>query len=110
MFLTNSVLVTMCVPEADGYATEQLQRPQRAVRRVRWPGGGIEFHPGHGDWIRILQANGFDVEALHELYAPTGTKTHEYYEIVTARWASQWPVEDLWSTRLARRGTAMAKQ
>jgi len=100
VFLTNSVLVALCVPEADGYAEAQLQRPQRALRRVRWPGGGVEFHPGHGDWIRILRSNGFTVDALHELYAPTGTQTHEYYEIVTAEWASQWPLEDLWSARL----------
>ena len=100
VFLTNSVIVTLCVPEADGYAQEHLQRPQRAVRHVRWSGGGVEFHPSHGDMIRILQASGFSVEALHELYAPAGTKTHEYYEIVTAEWASQWPVEDLWSARL----------
>jgi SAM-dependent methyltransferase len=99
VFLTNSVLAALCVPEADGYAQEHLQRPQRAMRRVRWPGGGIEFHPGHGDVIRILGESGFSVEALHELYAPADTKTHEYYEIVTARWASQWPVEDLWSAR-----------
>ena len=102
VFLTNSVLVTLCVPEAEGYAEKQLQRPQRTVQRVRWPGGGIEFHPGHGDWIRILHASGFSVEALHELFAPTGTTTHEYYEIVTAEWASQWPVEDLWAARLTR--------
>lgn len=99
VFLTNSVVTALCVPEAEGYAEEHLQRPQRAVRRVRWPGGGVEFHPGHGDWIRILVANGFRVEALHELYAHAGTPTHEYYEIATAEWASRWPVEDLWSAR-----------
>lgn len=101
VFLTNSVLAALCVPEADGYAQEQLQRPQRALRRVRWPGGGVEFHPSHGDWIRILRANGFCVEALHELYAPKDTATHDYYEIATAEWAVHWPVEDLWSARLA---------
>jgi len=100
VFLTNSVLLTLCVPESQGYAGEQLQRPQPDVRQVLWPEGGAEFHPGHGDWIRILRANGFTIDALHELYAPSGTETHEYYEIVTAEWASQWPLEDLWSARL----------
>jgi SAM-dependent methyltransferase len=99
VFLTNSVLTALCVPEAEGYAEDRLQRPQRAVRRVRWPGGGVEFHPGHGEWIRILGANGFRVDSLHELYAPDGTTTHEYYEIATAEWASRWPVEDLWAAR-----------
>jgi hypothetical protein len=41
------------------------------------------------------------VEALHELYAPQDAETHRYYEIVTAEWARQWPVEDLWVASLA---------
>jgi SAM-dependent methyltransferase len=82
-FLTNSVLATLCVPEQEGYALERLQRPQRGMYRVEWPSGGIEFHPGHGEWIRILRASGFVVEGLHELYAPADALTHEYYEIAT---------------------------
>jgi SAM-dependent methyltransferase len=100
VFLTNSVLATLCVPEEEGFAEERLLRPQRGLHRVEWPGGGIEFHPSHGDWIRVLGGSGFVVEALHELYAPADAGTHEYYDIVTAQWASQWPVEDLWAARL----------
>ena len=100
MFLTNSVLATICVPEEEGFAPEHLLRPQRTLHRVQWPGGGIEFHPSHGEWIRVLRANGFVVEALHELYAPTDGETHQYYSIATAQWARQWPVEDLWAARL----------
>jgi SAM-dependent methyltransferase len=100
VFLTNSVLATLCVPEAEGFAQEQLVRPQRMLHRLEWPGGGIEFHPSHGDWIRVLGANGFVVEALHELYAPAGAATPEYYDIATAQWASRWPVEDLWAAQL----------
>jgi SAM-dependent methyltransferase len=100
VFLTNSVLVTLCVPEQQGYAGDRLQRSQAEVRRVQWPEGGAEFHPGHGDWVRILRANGFQLDALHELYAPQTGQTHDYYEIVTADWARQWPVEDLWVASL----------
>jgi hypothetical protein len=82
--------------EAEGFAQERLVRPQRALHRVQWPGGGVEFHPSHGEWIRILDSNGFVVEALHELYAPADGQTHQYYDIATAQWAMQWPVEDLW--------------
>jgi SAM-dependent methyltransferase len=103
VFLTNSVLVTLCVPEKEGFARERLMRPQRGLNRVRWPDGGTEFHPSHSDWIRILTRNGFVVEALHELYAPAGSKTHAYYDIATAEWATRWPVEDLWAARLERR-------
>jgi len=100
VFLTNSVLVTLCVPETEGFASERLVRPQRGLGRVRWPGGGTEFHPGHGEWIRILTGNGFVVEALHELYAPDAARTPDYYDIATAAWAGRWPVEDLWAARL----------
>jgi SAM-dependent methyltransferase len=99
VFLTNSVLATLCVPEEKGFAHEHLVRPQRALNKVEWLGGGIEFHPSHGEWIRVLRANGFVVEALHELYAPADGETHEYYDIATAQWARQWPVEDLWLAR-----------
>ena len=76
---------------------ERLPRPQRGLRRVVWPGGGVAFHLGHGDWVRVLDANGFVVEALHELYAPPEGETHEYDAIATARWARRWPAEDLWA-------------
>lgn len=100
VFLTNSVLVTLCVPETEGFASERLVRPQRGLRRVQWAGGGTEFHPGHGEWIRVLSGNGFVVEALHELYASDATRTPDYYDIATAAWAGRWPVEDLWAARL----------
>ena len=102
VFLTNSVQVTVCVPEDGGYAGDRLLRPQSGPSRVQWPGGGIEFHPSHGEWIRVLGESGFVVEALHELYAPDGATTPEYYDIATAEWARKWPVEDLWTARLTR--------
>ena len=100
VFLTNSVLATLCVPAEEGYARECLQRPQRGMYRVQWPGGGVEFHPGHGDWIRILRTSGFAVEALHELHAPADAEKPDYYDIATPQWARQWPIEDLWVARL----------
>lgn len=96
IFLTNSVLAALCVPEDEGYATDQLQRPQRSLSPVTWPGGGTEHHPGHGEWIRTLVGAGLVVDALHELHPPAGAATHADYEIVTAEWAERWPAEDLW--------------
>ncbi|TCO33418.1 methyltransferase family protein [Kribbella steppae] len=96
VFLTNSLLSALCVPDDEGVATNSLQRGQRAAYHVRWPGGGAEFHPSHGDWIRLLRRFGFSVEALHELYAPPDAPDHPFYEIVTTAWASQWPAEELW--------------
>jgi SAM-dependent methyltransferase len=100
VFLTNSVLAGLCVPAEGGYAGDRLLRPQRDLFPVSWPGGGTEFHPGHGDWIRALRSAGFVVDALHELTAPDGARTHEYYDIVTAEWAGRWPAEDIWAAHL----------
>lgn len=105
VFLTNSVLSALCVPAEQGSAQERLLRGQRETYRVRWPGGGVEFHPSHGDWIRILRANGFLVEALHELYAPPDAAAHPYYEIVSPEWASRWPAEELWVATRASAGS-----
>jgi SAM-dependent methyltransferase len=101
VFLTNSVLAALCVPDAGGFAGTALLRPQRDLRRVEWPGGGTEYHPGHGEWIAELRAAGFTVDALHELYPPEGAATPAYYEIVTVDWAEQWPAEDLWVAHLS---------
>ena len=101
VFLTNSVLATLCVPAEEGFAQKRLVRPQRGLHRVEWPGGGVEFHPSHGEWIRVLGANGFVVDALHEPYAPADAQTRQYYGIATAQWASRWPVEDLWAAHLS---------
>lgn len=63
---------------------------------VSWPGGGVEYHPGHGEWIRRLAEAGLVVDALHELEPPDKGPDHEYYEIVTRRWSERWPAEDVW--------------
>jgi len=96
VFLTNSHLSALCVPAQEGVAGERLVRGQREAYRVRWPGGGIEFHPSHGDWVRLLRRSGFVVEAMHEIYAPAAGADHPFYEIVSAEWATRWPADELW--------------
>jgi SAM-dependent methyltransferase len=96
VFLTNSHLSALCVPAGEGVAEERLVRGQREAYRVQWDGGGIEFHPSHGDWVRLLRGAGFVVEAMHEIYAPPDGGDHPFYEIVSAAWAARWPAEELW--------------
>jgi SAM-dependent methyltransferase len=100
VFLTNSILVILCSPDA-GVAEERLLRPQfDGLDRIEWPGElGVEYHPTHGQWIHLLRENGFEVEALHELQAPEARTTHTFYDYVTIDWARKWPSEDIWVAR-----------
>ena len=69
--------------------------------RIKWPDGsdGTEYHLSHGDWIRLLRANGFDIEDLIEVQAPADAKSPVYYDFVTAEWGRQWPAEEIWVAR-----------
>jgi SAM-dependent methyltransferase len=100
IFLTNSALVMLCTPdlEADGPTGERLLRDYFGMLRFEWADDpGIEFHLGHGDWIRLLRSNGFEVEDLVEVRAPEGAVTR--YPLVTAEWARRWPSEEIWKAR-----------
>jgi hypothetical protein len=69
VFLGNSTLLTLTVPETEDVpATRQLLRPQRGMRRFAWPDGtSIEFHISPGDWIRLSRRSGFEIEDLVEI-------------------------------------------
>jgi SAM-dependent methyltransferase len=99
VFLRNSTLIMLCFPDEEGPAGEQLLRPQFGMHRIAWPDGGIEFHLGHGEWIRLLRAEGFEVLDLVEIQAPPEAKTHEYYTEVSPDWARKWPAEEIWKAR-----------
>jgi ubiquinone/menaquinone biosynthesis C-methylase UbiE len=101
VFLTNSVLNVLCMPDdPDAVAQEQLQRPQFGMYAFHWEDQqGVEYHLPHGEWIRLLREQGFEVEALHELQAPEDAQIHSYYSYVTAEWGRKWPAEELWKAR-----------
>jgi len=113
VFLRNSMLVVLCAPD-QGSVGERLMRPQFGSYRVDWKDfdGGIEFHIGHGEWIRVLRASGFEVLDLIELQAPADAQTHEFYDFVPAEWAKRWPSEDIWvaQKRAAPTGTPQRHQ
>ena len=103
VFLCNSTLSILCGPDV-GNVGEQLVRPQFGMHRFDWrefDEGGIEFHLAHGDWVRLLRTNGFEILDLIELQAPPEAVTHEFYEFVPADWAKQWPAEEIWVARKA---------
>lgn len=101
-FLCNSTLSILCAPD-EGKVEERLVRSQAELGRFEWPGEdeGVNYHLSHGELIRILRANGFEVEALHERLASDVREDHEYYDFVPADWARRWPAEEIWVARKA---------
>jgi len=102
IFLVNSVLLMLTVPDADGLpATERLLRPYFGMHRFEWPDDeSVEFHLGHGDMIRLLRRCGLQVEDLLELRPGPGATTR--YPLATLEWARQWPCEEVWKARKLR--------
>jgi len=99
IFLGNSSLLMLCVPEAAGEpATDRLRRDYFGMHRFEWPDGPeVEFHLGYGDWIRLLRDNGLEIHDLIELRPPPDATTG--YDYVTSEWARRWPSEQVWRAR-----------
>ena len=99
-FLTNHVLAYLCSPdlEADPM-TDRLQRPMFGMGRTEWPDDpdSVEFHPTHGDWIRLFADHGLEVLELLEPQVPEGATTR--YPWASYDWARRWPVEEIWKVR-----------
>jgi len=95
----NSTLAVLCATN-DGPPSETLQRPQLGLHRLEWrePDFEIEFQLGHGDWVRLLRSNGFEVIDLVELFATESTPEHTYYGF-SPEWSRKWPVEEIWRAR-----------
>jgi SAM-dependent methyltransferase len=100
IFLRNSTLSMLCMPD-EGKVEERLVRPQRGLHRLEWTDEdpGVEFHLGHGDWVDLLRANGFELLALVELFAGEDAQDHEYYGYIPAAWGRRWPAEEIWKAR-----------
>jgi SAM-dependent methyltransferase len=100
VFLTSSVIIQLCEPDAGPVGTTLL-RPQRGLHHIDWPtDDGTEYGLSHGDWLRLLRMNGFEILDLIELYPPPGAEGHTYYDHVSPEWAARWPAEELWVARL----------
>ncbi len=102
LLYTGGVIMLLTVPdlEADGPAGTQLLRPYFGMHRLTWPDDtSVEFHLPHGEWIRLLRENGFEIERLVEIQAPVGAVSDEKWTFVTPEWARQWPSEEAWIAR-----------
>jgi SAM-dependent methyltransferase len=98
-FLRNSPLSILCMPD-EGPPVEALQRPQRGLGRLEWPGEvGVEWQLPHGELFRLLTRTGFDVVDLVEVYAPDDAEAHSYYDAFSVEWSRRWPAEEIWVAR-----------
>jgi SAM-dependent methyltransferase len=98
-FLGNSYLCSICTPmDEDAPVDERLHRDHFGMHRFDWQEDqSTEFHIPHGEWIRLLRSNGFEIEDLLELQAPEDSTTA--FKWVTLAWARRWPNEEVWKAR-----------
>jgi SAM-dependent methyltransferase len=100
IFLVNGVILILCVPDAveDEPAEDHLLRPYFGMHRFEWPDDpSVEFHLNHGDWIRLLHRNGFEILDLVE--PRPGPDATTRYTYVNLDWARRWPSEEIWIVR-----------
>jgi SAM-dependent methyltransferase len=100
--LTNSILVHLTAPDdEDAPQTETLLRPMFGTSRYVWPDdGSVEFHPSHGEWVRLFRSAGFEILELLEPQAAPGLTSRHFPG--GSEWATKWPVEEIWKVRKAR--------
>jgi SAM-dependent methyltransferase len=99
VFLVNGTMLMLCSPvDENEPASDRLLRDYFGMHRFEWAGEpSVDFHIGYGDWIRLLRANGFEIENLIEVRPPEGSTTR--YPWVTNEWARRWPSEEIWVAR-----------
>jgi hypothetical protein len=98
VFLINGYIQILCAPDSEEPATDRLVHPQFGKYRFEWSSDeSVEFHLPHGEMIRLLHANGFEVEELTEISAPDDGAMRRTY--VTRDWARRWPSEEAWKAR-----------
>ena len=106
IFLGHSPILQLTWPldDDDAPATETLTRPYFGMHRFEWHEKdgttAIEFCLPHGEMIRLLHDNGFEIEDLIELQAPADAQTPSD-ALTTAEWSQRWPCEDIWKARKA---------
>lgn len=97
LFLRPSTVQVLCA-SSDGRAGDRLSRPQRDLYRIDRGGDApcTIFHPATSEMFKLLREHGFTLVDFRELYAPPGAPNHVYYQQVTAAWAANWPVDEVW--------------
>lgn len=100
VFLVNGTIYMLCAQEEETPPGRELLRDYFGMHRFEWPDEeGIEFHLPYGEMIRLLRANGLEVEDLIEIQAPEDATPHRYAALPLPDWARRWPSEEIWRAR-----------
>ena len=100
-------LLAFCVVTPLLYLTWNLEKGTQSRRLhhsyddlglIDFDDGTVDWVLPAGDWIRVLRANGFEIEDLVELRAAADAETT--YTFVPVEWAHRWPAEWIWKARL----------
>jgi SAM-dependent methyltransferase len=78
--------------------TSKLHIDYSQLGRMALDEGTIDWVLPPGAWIRVLRANGLEIEGLVELCASEGAST-TYVEFAPPKWARRWPAEWIWKAR-----------
>ena len=102
VFLSNSPIQLLCVPQDGSDTTRQLARPYFGMHRLDWRNvevdlGGIEFNLPISEWVSLFNQTGFAIEDYLELTAPTSAEGTRFG--VPAEWARHFPGEQVWKLR-----------
>jgi len=101
IFLVNGTFLMLCSPDEDEVvpAGDRLLRPYFGMHRSEWKSdNSVDFHLPHGEWIKLLRANGFAIEALIELQATPNAEPNRF-NLFTPEWEHHWPAEEIWKAR-----------
>jgi SAM-dependent methyltransferase len=97
-FCASTPLLYLTYDRARDRQTTQLRLDYADLGRMDFGDGTIDFVLPPGEWVRLLRANGFEIEDLVELVAaPDATTT--YTDFIPTRWGRRWPGEQIWKAR-----------
>jgi SAM-dependent methyltransferase len=100
VFLVNGTILNLCAKDGEAPPDTTFVRDYFGMHRFEWSDDdSVNFYLGYGDWIRLLRANGLEVERLVEIQAPEDAKPHRHVTQPDPDWARRWPSEDIWVAR-----------
>ena len=78
--------------------TRKLQLAYADLGKMTLAEGTIDWVLPPAGWIRVLRANGFEIDDLIELCAGADATT-TYDDYAPPKWARRWPAEWIWKAR-----------